>query len=112
MIIFISSFLARNCFFKLPAVLNKKQNDQSFLFLMMSHKSLTVNMTASSTESQETNLPKFVGSTIKVWSELGNSICTRMFLTVSSNKSWGERNKKAFIEIKSSAHKQHIFFPV
>jgi hypothetical protein len=35
-----------------------------------------------------------------------------MFLTVSSNKSWGERNKKAFIEIKSSAHKQHIFFPV
>ena len=36
-------------------------------------------MTTSTTESQETHLPKFVRSTIKVWSELGNSICTCCF---------------------------------
>ena len=75
----------------------------------MSYKISTANITTSTTESHEINLPKFVRSTTKVSSKLENSICTWMFLTVSSSKSWGKRNKKAFIEIKSSAHKQYIF---
>lgn len=75
----------------------------------MSHKVLTANIITSSIESHEINFPKSVRSTTKVLSKLENSICTWMFLTVSSSKSQGERNKKAFIEIKSSAYKQYSF---
>lgn len=94
MIIFISSPFGKCLPFKLSAVLNKKQNDQSFLFLMLSHKGLTADITTSTIESYQINLPKCVESTTKVLSKLENSICAWMFLTVSSNKSPGERNKK------------------
>lgn len=94
MIILISSPLSKCLPFKLPAVLNKKQSDQSFLFLMVSYKVLTANIMTSTIESYQINLPEFVKLTTKVLSKLENSICAWMFLTVSSNKSQGERNKK------------------
>lgn len=103
MIIFISSPLASVSFLNWPAVLNEKQDDQSFLFLIMTYKVLTASGMTSTIVSYKIYLPKFVKSTTKVSLKLENSICTWMFLTVSSNKSQGERNKKAFTEIKSSA---------
>lgn len=91
--------------FKLLAILNKKQNDEGFLSFIESYKVLTANTVTFTVESHKINLPKFMRSISKVPSKLENSICIWMFLMVSSSKSQGERNKKAFIEIKSSAYK-------
>lgn len=64
MIIFISlPPLASVCFLNWSAVLNKKQDDQSFLFLIVSYKVLTASSITSTTESYKSNLPKFVKST-------------------------------------------------
>lgn len=91
--------------FKLLALLNKKQDDESFLSSTASYKVSTANTVTFTMESHKINLPKFMRSISKVLSKLENSIYIWMFLMVSSNKSQGERNKKAFIEIKSSAYK-------
>lgn len=91
--------------FKLLAIPNKKQNNEGFLSIVASFKVLTANTVTFTMESPKINLPKFMRSINKVLSKLENSICIWMFLMVSSNKSQGERNKKAFIEIKSSAYK-------
>lgn len=91
--------------FKRLAILNKQQNAEDFLSIIASFKGLTANTVTFTRESRKINLPKFMRSINKVSSKLENSICIWMFLMVSSNKSPGERNQKAFIEIKSSAYK-------
>lgn len=64
--------LSEELLFKIAGRLNKKQNDQVSFFLMMSHKILTANMTASHRVTGDKS-PKFVRSTTKVWSELGTA---------------------------------------
>lgn len=82
--------LSKYLLFKLLTILHKKWSGQGFLFLIASYKILTANSITFTTESHEINLPKFMRSTTKASSKLEKSVCTRMFLMVSSNKSQGE----------------------
>lgn len=89
--------LSKRWLFQLLAVLNKKQDDQGFLFLIVSYEVLMANSITSTTDSREINLTMFLRSTTKILSKLGNSIL-HQDVSHGFKESQGEKEKGTYYD--------------